>query len=411
VWLNRVFIQGSVFADTTSEMWNPVTYLLNLRSQLEAIHRTQAVIEFQTDGTILTANALFLAATGYRLDEIQGRHHRMFMDPADAAQPAYGSFWRELAAGEFKQGEFRRVAKGGKEIWIQATYTPILGPTGRVLKVVKFASDITLRKQIMLKTVEACRVMLTGSRDLGQISNELTQSAKETVDQAELSERSSAEVQESVDAAAQSSGQMLVAIQEIARSSAQAAGIVRDAVRAAQDTNERVVRLGESSRAIGSVVEMIHAIAQQTNLLALNATIEASRAGEAGRGFAVVADEVKQLARRTEEATREISTQIQAIQSDTSVAVSSIAEISRVVSQIDTLSSTIAAAVEEQTVTTNEITTHVQAAAERTAGIARSLQVVASAAKGTSGSAEETRQTAVSIGSVAQQLEELVGKP
>jgi methyl-accepting chemotaxis protein len=391
-------------------MWNPARDWMNLRSQLDAIHRTQAVIEFETDGTIRTANENFLGAVGYRLDEIKGRHHRMFMPPEEAAKPEYAAFWRELASGAFKQGEFRRLGKDGKEIWIQATYTPILGASGRPVKVVKFASDITLRQQILRKTIEACRVMLTGSHDLSQTSEALNRHAQETVQQASLSEASSAEVQQSVDAAARSSEQMLIAIQEISRSSTAAASIVRDAVRAAQDTNERVARLGESSRAIGSVIEMIHAIAQQTNLLALNATIEASRAGDAGRGFAVVADEVKQLARRTEEATREISTQIQAIQSDTTVAVSGIAEISRVVAQIDTLSSTIAAAVEEQTVTTNEITSHVQAAAERTAGIARSLGVVANAAKGTSASAQDTSETAMSIGTVAKQLEELVGQ-
>jgi len=215
-------------------------------------------------------------------------------------------------------------------------------------------------------------------------------------------------VRENVEAAAGSS-QMLAAIQEISRSSSQSAAIVRDAVKAAQDTNDRVTRLGQSSRSIGSIVEMIQAIAQQTNLLALNATIEASRAGEAGRGSAVVADEVKQLARRPEEATRGISSQILSIQSETAAAVTGIAEISRVVSEIDSLSATIAAAVEEQTVTTNAITQNVQSPAHQAVEIAQGLSVVARAAQDTSGTAVETRQTAVSMAAVASDLETLVG--
>jgi methyl-accepting chemotaxis protein len=391
-------------------LFNWMRFFLDQRGQLRGIRRTQAVIEFKTDGTILTANELFLKAMGYKLEEIRGRHHRIFMHPVDAGSAEYGRFWEDLARGDYKQGEFRRVKKDGADIWINATYTPILGPGGRAFKVVKYATDITLRHEIMTKTVEACRVMLTGSRDLGQISAELRRSAEQTEQQAEASVQASNEVQQSVGSAADGSSQMLAAIQEISRSATQATMIVRQAVEAAQDTKQRIARLEESSRAIGHVVELIHAIAQQTNLLALNATIEASRAGDAGRGFAVVADEVKQLARRTEDATKEISSQIQTIQGDTTGAVQAISQISQVVSQIDVLSGTIAAAVEEQTVTTNEITSHIQMAAERTAGIAQSLQVVAAAAKGTTGSAEETRETAQSMAEVGQQLEHLVGQ-
>lgn len=386
---------------------NPFAYLSDLRGQIAAIEGSQAVIEFAVDGTIRRANGIFLDALGYRLDEIRGQHHRMFMDPAEAKSEAYARFWEDLAKGEFKQGEFRRIAKGGREIWIQATYTPMRDRSGRPTKVIKFATEVTLRHQIMEKAVEATRMILNGSR-LGNLADALTRNATQTARQSEDSERSSAEVENSVGAVARGSEQMLAAIQEISRSSAQAAGVARDAVRAAEAANERVQRLGESSRTIGTVVEMIHGIAQQTNLLALNATIEASRAGEAGRGFAVVADEVKQLARRTEEATRQIGAQIGSIQTDTHQAVQGIGEISRVISQVDSLASTIAAAVEEQTVTTNEITANVQVAADGSARISQSLAVVAQAARETSESAEETRSLASTIAGDAGELNDLI---
>ena len=117
------------------------------KAKLDALDRSQAVIEFKPDGTILTANANFLSAVGYSLDEIQGKHHSMFADPEYAASAEYRQFWEALNRGEFQGGEFRRIAKGGREIWIQATYNPLVGGNGKTFKVIKFASDITEAKQ------------------------------------------------------------------------------------------------------------------------------------------------------------------------------------------------------------------------------------------------------------------------
>lgn len=116
------------------------------QAKLEALDRSQAVIEFEPDGTILRANDNFLGAIGYSLEEIKGKHHSMFVDPEEANGGEYRQFWSSLAAGEFKSTEFRRIAKGGREIWIQASYNPILDKSGKVYKVVKFASDITDKK-------------------------------------------------------------------------------------------------------------------------------------------------------------------------------------------------------------------------------------------------------------------------
>jgi methyl-accepting chemotaxis protein len=115
-------------------------------AQLDSLHKSQAVIEFMPDGTILTANRNFLSAVGYELEEIQGRHHRMFVDPTAASTPEYHELWQALNRGEFRSGEFRRFGKGGKEIWIQASYNPVLDNAGKVVRVVKFASDITASK-------------------------------------------------------------------------------------------------------------------------------------------------------------------------------------------------------------------------------------------------------------------------
>ena len=121
--------------------------LHDLDSKMAAIGRSQAVIEFDLDGRILDANDNLLTTMGYSLDEIRGQHHRTFMDPDEAASPAYAAFWRDLNAGRFLAAKFRRLAKGGREVWLQASYNPVFGPDGRPAKVVKLAIDITAHEQ------------------------------------------------------------------------------------------------------------------------------------------------------------------------------------------------------------------------------------------------------------------------
>jgi len=118
----------------------------SLRATFEALNRSQAIIEFETDGTIITANENFLAAMGYKLDDVRGKHHRMFVDPAYAASSAYHDFWAKLNQGEFMQAQFKRMGSGGREVWIEASYNPLLNVRGRVFRVVKFATDITAQK-------------------------------------------------------------------------------------------------------------------------------------------------------------------------------------------------------------------------------------------------------------------------
>jgi len=202
--------------------------------------------------------------------------------------------------------------------------------------------------------------------------------------------------------------QMQASIREISKNATESANVAKNAVRAAQVTNETVRKLGESSKEIGNVIKVITSIAQQTNLLALNATIEAARAGEAGKGFAVVANEVKELAKETAKATEDISRKIEAIQTDTKAAVEAIASISDVINQVNGISNTIATAVEEQNATTNEMARNVSEAAKGSGEITFNIAGVAQAAESTSRGAGDTQKAAQQLVETAAQLRRLV---
>lgn len=243
-------------------------YQLNRQQAvLAALDRSMAVIEFSMDGTVLTANDNFLSLMGYRLQQIVNQHHRLFCD--DDFYREYPNFWQELSACEHKSGRFRRLDANGQEIWLEATYNPILDELGRVERVVKFASDITQRVQQsrrnQLASEQACDIAVKTSHIVEQGNTTLQASVH-------LSTRVSKDLEQAM---------------------------------------EIINQLNEQARNIEDIVATISSVAEQTNLLALNAAIEAARAGEMGRGFAVVADEVRQLAGRTSKATTEIGQVVQ----------------------------------------------------------------------------------------------------
>lgn len=305
--------------------------------QLQAIHKSQAVIEFNLDGTILEANKIFLALMGYELGEIRGQHHRIFVEPSEAAGEAYRTFWQQLNRGEFRSGEFRRVAKGGREVWIQGVYNPVYDASGKLWKVVKFATDITQKKQAV-NDISRClddlqKGVLT-TRVRGEFDNEFNivrdnlnsalerlensmqsiltavhnvQSAAEQINaSAQSMSQGSTEAAANVEESSASLEEMAATITQNTENTMRTSDIAVDAAQKAQDGGAAVRETVEVMRDISKKIELVEEIAYQTNLLALNAAIEAARAGDHGRGFAVVASEVRELAERSRSAAQEI---------------------------------------------------------------------------------------------------------
>ena len=336
------------------------------RAKLDAINRCQAVIEFDLDGTIITANENFLKAMGYGLNEIIGQHHRMFVPVEMRESAEYRSFWQILNAGHFHSGQFQRIRKDQSEIWIQGMYCPLLDTNGQPTKVVKVAVDVTGQVQLRRQTEE---------------------------------------VGEGVSVSIE---QMVSTIAEISSHVSETAGLTSMSKLEVESTAETVQQLHGSSQSIEKVVDLIRDLADQTNLLALNATIESARAGESGKGFAVVANEVKELAKETATATEDIRAKIEAIQSETEGAVNAITQITAQVNQIHDFQNSIAAAIEEQSVTTSEIGRTVEQAAKGSFEIAQNINDVATAADDTTKGAHDTLEAASKLAHLAAHLQTLV---
>jgi methyl-accepting chemotaxis protein len=267
----------------------------------------------------------------------------------------------------------------------------------------------TLRDTV--EELEQNAVTLAGSsEELAITSSQIAEAAERTNAQVNSVSASAGQVGANIATVAASSEEMGAAINEIASNAGEAARVAADAVMLAESTNQTVSKLGVSSAEIGNVIKVITAIAEQTNLLALNATIEAARAGELGKGFAVVASEVKDLAQETGRATEDISSRVQAIQSDTAGAVSAIGEIQTVIGQINEFQTTIASAVEEQTATTNEMVRNVSAAAAGAAEISGSVTDVSEATQNTAAAVTEAQTTTAELARMSGDLQRIVGQ-
>ncbi|GJE57091.1 MULTISPECIES: methyl-accepting chemotaxis protein [Methylobacterium] len=364
---------------------------LDLDGQIAALDRSQAVIAFALDGTILTANRNFLDTLGYRLEEIAGRHHSMFVNDDERRSAAYQAFWVALARGEFQSAEYRRIGKGGREIWIQATYNPVSDADGKPIKVVKFATDITEQVRDRHRRADAQKAI---GLDLDAIGVAVGDVTRQTTEAAGTVGRVSSEIQ----CVASGAEELSASVSEISQQVSYAAKIAGEAVEQTQRTGAIVEGLSGQAAQIGDVVALIQGIAAQTNLLALNATIEAARAGAAGKGFAVVAAEVKALAEQTAKATDRIRGQIAATQSATREAVDAIGTIQSTIRTLNDVSGSIAAAVEEQSAVTREMSGSMQAASHGVSAIAAGMDAIALASEQVDQATRQVREASRAVG-------------
>lgn len=286
--------------------------------------------------------------------------------------------------------------------------TEVVG-SGELGEIASAINQVAETTQTAIRAIgEHAERLQVGASEQMEASHQLSSTAEETSSQASLVSQSSEDVSRNTQTVANAVGDLGTSIREIARNASDAANVATDAVGVASQTNEIVTKLGDSSAEIGEVVKVITSIAEQTNLLALNATIEAARAGEAGKGFAVVANSVKELSRATANATEDIGRKIDAIQHDTQEAVQAIGRISQIIIKINDYQNSIASAVEEQTVTTREITLNVAEAARGSSEIAQNIASVAEAAQETAKSAAITQQSASTAMNLASELQNLV---
>lgn len=343
-------------------------------SYINAINRSMAVIEFTSHGHVVSANDNFLKLMGYEARDVIGKHHSLFCTAEDAASAEYQQFWAKLNQGEFLSDRFRRVTRGGQQVWLRATYNPLFDAAGKLYGVVKFASDISA--QVQRRDSEAAAALL--AHDI----------AKETDVSADRGTRTVAET--------------VQVVTEITRDLDAMAG--------------QIAGLNKQSEQISSIVQVIRSIADQTNLLALNAAIEAARAGEQGRGFAVVADEVRTLASRSGASTEEIQQVINRLQAESRAAVdvmsrgrqqservveyagkasAALEQINGHITQISDQNIQVATATEEQSCVVEEIN--------------RNVEEINNLTQETTRIADQLNQSSTSLQDLSTQLDELVG--
>jgi methyl-accepting chemotaxis protein len=321
----------------------------DLLGQVEAIGRSQAAIAFDLDGYILTANENFLNVIGYGLEEIRGKHHSIFVEPAQRDSQDYKNFWNSLREGRFQAAQYKRIGKNGKEVWIEASYNPIRDLNGKPVKVVKFATDLTARKRQNAELAESFEKSVLSLVDtVAKSAVSMENTAQSLSAAAEQTNHQSMVVSTAAE-------ELMASIGEITHQINDAATVTSSAVTEVEGWKQMVDALVSSSAKIGNFSKLINEIASQTNLLSLNATIEAARAGEAGKGFAVVANEVKSLAGQTSSAVGQIEVQIRAIQEASRNTAESISKMSELIRHVSGINTTISAGMEEQSAATQEV--------------------------------------------------------
>lgn len=356
----------------------------DIESQIAAIDKSQAVIAFDLDGTILDANANFLKTMGYTLEEIRGKHHSMFVEPEFVKSPDYAAFWKKLRAGEYQQAQYKRIGKGGRAVWIEASYNPVFDADGKPVKVVKFATDIS--RQVAL--FANLKVLI--DENFAEVEAAIGSTSREAASASGDAETTSSNV-ETVASAAE---ELAASIAEISRSMAQSRTAADGMVDKIAAADHAAQKLTEATDAMTSIAELIQSIAGQINMLALNATIESARAGAAGKGFAVVAGEVKTLAAQVGRATTQIADEIGGVQSASAAVVRTLGEIRGGVSAMREYVGSTASAVEEQSAVTRDMSSSMQSASDAVARIREGVVEITTASQRAETAIARTKQAA-----------------